>query len=245
MNRKLRNGLVAIGAAVFAPFAANALPVVYTVSSGGLDGARICTTATCSSIKFNYAAPAAPPNAFDPAAGTITLDSTAGTVVFNMTVASGTFLAVGDVPDNGVDEIEFTSLLYSGTLTGATFTPSGPNTVISWGAQQPTPALGITVSGNYEQLLNGGNVNGADAFAVNARASAGTCTLTASNHLTCGFTMGPGGTPTPFQINVGPDATPVSRRVIQTLNVVAVPEPGTALLLTLGVVGIALRGRPR
>ena len=243
MNGNWRSGLVAVGALLFAPFAANALPVVYSVSSGGLDGARICTTATCSSIKFNYAAPAAPPNAFDPAAGTITLDSTAGTVAFNMTVASGTFLAVGDVPDNGVDEIEFTSLLYSGTLTSVTFTPSGPNTVISWGAQQPVG--GTTVSGNYEQLLNGGNVNGADPFAVDARMSAGTCTLTASNHLTCGFTMGPGGSPTPFQINVGPDATPVGRRVIHTLNVVAVPEPGTALLVTLGVIGIALRGRPR
>lgn len=240
MKRNWRNGLVAIGALIFAPFAANALPVVYTISDHGLDGARICTTATCASIKFDYAAPAAPPNAFDPASGTITLDT--GTVAFSISVASGTFLAVGDVPDNGVDEIEFTSLLYSGTLTGATFVPSGLNTLISWAAQQPA---GITVSGNYEQRLDGGNVNGPDAFAVNARVSAGSCLLTASNHLTCGFTMGPGGTPTPFQINVGPDATPVLRRVIQTLNVEAVPEPGTVLLVGLGVVGIALRGRPR
>ncbi len=243
MKRNWRNGLVAIGAMIFAPFAANALPVVYTLSSGGLDGARICTTATCSSVRFEYAAPAAPPNAYDAATGTITLDATAGTVALNISVASGTFLAVLDVPDNGVDEIEFTSLVYSGGLSSATFTPSGPNTVISWGAQQPTG--GVTVAGSYTQLLNGGNVNGPDPVSEYARMSAGTCTLTASNFLTCGFTFGPGGTPSPFEINVGPDATPVARRVIHTLNVVAVPEPGTALLVTLGVVGIALRGRPR
>ena len=242
MNKRLRSGLVAMGAVLLAPFAASALPVVYSLSSGGLDGARICTTNTCSTITFNYAAPAAPPNAYDPAAGTITLDSTAGTVSFSMTVAAGTFLAVGDVPDNGVDEVEFTSLVYTGTLSGVTFTPSGPNTVISWTAQQPA---GITVSGNYEQLLNGGNVNGSDPFGVNARVSAGTCTLDGSNNLVCGFTFGPGGTPTPFQLNIGADASPLSRRVVHTLNVVAVPEPGTIMLLAFGIAGIAMRGRAR
>lgn len=241
MDKMLRSGLVAIGAVLLAPFAASALPVVYSLTSGGLDGARICTTATCSTITFNYAAPAGPPNAYDPAAGTITLDSTAGTVSFSMTVAAGTFLSVA-ANDNGVDEVEFTNLVYTGTLTGVTFTPSGPSTVISWTAQQPT---GITVSGNYEQLLSGNNVNGADPFGVNARVSAGTCTLDASNNLLCGFTFGPGGSPTPFQLNIGADGDLESRRVIHTLNVVAVPEPGTVMLLAVGIAGIAVRGRTR
>jgi hypothetical protein len=243
MIKKFRSGLLTIGALVLAPFAANALPVVYSLSSGGLDGAHICsgtTAATCpTTIEFTYAPPAAPPNAYDPASGTITLDSTAGTVAFSMSVASATFLAVGGVPDNGVDEIEFTSLLYSGTLTGATFTPGTfGSTVISWAPQ----TLTASVSGNYEQLLLGGNVNGVDPFVASARMSAGTCTLTASNFLTCGFILGPGG---PFALNVGPDATPASRRVVHSLNVVAVPEPGTVLLMALGIAGIAMRGRTR
>jgi hypothetical protein len=185
---------------------------------------------------FNYAPPAAPPNAYDAASGTITLDSTAGTVAFNMSVASATFLAAGG-PDNGVDEIDFTNLLYSGTLTGATFAP-GPlgSTVISVAPQ----ALTASVSGSYEQLLLGGNVNGVDPFVANARLSSGSCTLTASNYLTCGFIFGPGG---PFALDVGSDASPLSRRVVHSLNVAAVPEPGTALLIVLGIAGIAVRGR--
>jgi hypothetical protein len=232
-------------ALAIAPFAANAAPVVYSLTSGGLDGAHICSgtsAATCpTTITFNYAAPAGPPNAFDPATGTITLDSTAGTVSFSMGVASSTFLAAGG-PDNGVDEIVFTNVLYAATLSGATFTPVGGDTVISWGAQ--TPGGGNSVSGTYEQLLLGGNVNGPDAFVVGARVSAGTCTLTAAGHLTCGFVFGPGGTPQ-FTLDVGPDATPATRRVVHSLNVAAVPEPGTALLIAFGIAGIAARGRLR
>jgi hypothetical protein len=247
MKISWRSGLVAIGALAlsFAPLAANAAPVVYSLADGGLDGAHICSgtsASTCPSTKtFNYAPPAGPPNAYDAATGTITLDSTAGTVAFNMNVASSTFLSIA-ASDNGVDEIEFTNVTYAATLTGATFTPVAGDTVISWGAQ--TPGGGNSVSGTYEQLLLGGNVNGPDAFVVGARVNAGTCTLTAAGHLTCGFIFGPGGTPQ-FTLDVGPDATPVTRRVVHSLNVVAVPEPGTAVLLILGISGIAMRGRSR
>src|SRR5512134_2693618 len=91
-----------------APIAAQATPVVYTISSGGLDGSHICTgttgaqCVTTSNWRFQYAPPSGPPNAFDPASGTITLDSAAGTVQLSATVVSATFLAIGDVPDNGV-----------------------------------------------------------------------------------------------------------------------------------------------
>jgi hypothetical protein len=243
----MRRTWVALGAGLLcvAPIAASAAPIVYTIADGGLNGSHICTGTTavqCANTtnhRFQYAPPAAPPDAFDPAAGTITLDSTAGTVALSATVASATFLAIGDVADNGVDEVEFTGLSYTVTLSGATFTPDGfGNTIVSWAAQTPIPT---SVSGSYEQLLNGGNVNGPDAFAAIARVSAGTCTLTAANFLTCGFVFGRAG----FSLNVGPDAGPQVRGNVHTLNVVAVPEPGTLLLLGAGVAGIALRRRSR
>ncbi len=228
-------GLLAIGAMLIAPLAASASPVVYSITTNGLDGAHICSSGTnCTGTKtFQYEPPV--PNGLDPASGTITLDSGAGTVAFNISVASATFLAIGDVADNGIDEIEFTTLNYTGTLTGVTFTPSGPDTIISWLPQNVT-----TVTGNYEQLLNGSNVNGADPFSVSANMPTGGCTLTSAGHLTCGFTLGPGG---PFVLPVGSDAYTVNRRIVQTLNVVAVPEPGTAILVALGVASIGLRRR--
>ena len=237
-------GFLAIGVVLIAPLVARASPVVYSIANGGLDGAHMCTSTialNCLSTKtFQYDPPAAPPNAFDPASGTITLDSTAGTVSFSIDVASATFLDTAG-PDNGVDEIEFTNLQYTGTLAGVTFTPSGPDTLIAWAAQNsPTSP---TVTGNYEQLLSGGNVNGPDAFSKVARVNAGQCVLTAAGYLTCGFILGPGGGP--FRLNVGPDATPQSRGVVHSLNVVAVPEPGTAILMALGVAGIGVRRRTR
>jgi hypothetical protein len=243
---RARIGLwVVAGMLAIAPSASRAVPIVYTVTSGGLDGSVICTGTTavqCANTanhRFTYAPPAAPPNAFDPASGTITFDSAAGTVSVSLTVASATFLAIGDVPDNGVDEVEFTSLAYTFGLSGVTFTPDGfGNTIVSWAAQTPGAT---SVAGSYEQILNGGNVNGPDAFAVIARVSAGTCTITAANAATCGFVLGRGG----FSLNVGPDSTPQSRGVIHTLNVVAVPEPGTALLVGLGVSLVGLRRRSR
>lgn len=236
MKMRSWRGFLAIGAVLIAPLAASATPVVYTITTDGLDGAHICTNVAgnCTGTKtFQYAPPVS--NGLDPATGTITLDSSAGTVAFNISVASATFLAIGDVADNGVDEIEFTTLNYTGTLTGVSFTPSGPNTTISWTAQTIA-----TVTGSYEQLLNGGNVNGPDAFSKPARMNAGGCTLTSFGNLTCGFILGPGG---PFDLSVGPDATPVTRRVVHTLNVAAVPEPSTAILMALGVAAIGLRRR--
>jgi hypothetical protein len=243
MTRRSWGWLIA-GLLCTAPLSVQALPVVYTISSGGLSGSHLCTGTTqaqCTNTanwRFQYAPPSPPPNAHDPASGTITLDSAAGTVALSATVASGTFLDISG-PDNGVDEIEFTGLSYTVTLTGATFTPDGfGNTTISWLAQTP----GVTsVAGSYEQLLAGGNVNGPDPFSAIARVSAGTCTLTSVNTLVCGFIFGRSG----FSLNVGPDATPQSRGVVHTINVVAVPEPGTALLLGLGVVGVALRRNRR
>ena len=237
MMKSWRGCFLAIGVAVIAPLAANASPVVYSITTDGLDGAHICSSAaSCLTTKtFQYAPPVA--NGSDPASGSITLDSAAGTVAFNVSVASATFLAIGDVPDNGVDEIEFTTLNYTGTLTGVAFTPSGPNTTISWTAQTIA-----TVTGNYEQLLNGGNVNGADAFIETARVSAGLCTLTSFGHLTCGFVFGTGG---PFELPVGSDALTVNRRIVHSLNVVTVPEPGTAILVALGVAGMGVRSRKR
>jgi hypothetical protein len=120
---------------------------------------------------------------------------------------------------------------YSATLN---VSPLGPQWQVDAGQT-------VTISGTYEQLLASGTVVGPTGFNVTTNVSSGLCGVF-GNVLTCGFDFGSGGTPG-FTLGIG--ATPQNRRWIHTFNVVGVPEPGTAGLLLLGFVGMALRGRGR
>ena len=54
--------------------------------------------------------------------------------------------------------------------------------------------------------------------------------------MTCGFIFGPGKTSLPI------GSSPQNRKLVNVFNVVTtIPEPGTGLLLTLGLVGLATR----
>jgi hypothetical protein len=233
MRRTVRIGLVLALAIGLAPVAAQANPIVFTLTDGGIDAGFGCTTnAGCiggSPVSFQYAPPGA---GFDAASGTITIDTVAETITVAISIASATFLDTAGAV-NGVDEIEFTTVSYSGTLTYTNFS----GVFVVDGSTQT-----VTISGTQEQLLAGGNVVGPAGFVRTANVTAGQCTIVnPGSTVTCGFDFGPGPTPG-FNLGIGA-ISPVNRKFIHTFNVVGVPEPGTAGLLLLGFVGMALRQR--
>jgi hypothetical protein len=218
----LAGSLALLGLAAL-PQGARAVPVVYTINDGGVDNGFICTTGAgpCGSTQtlYTYSGPV------DLASGTITLDSAAGTVAYAISVAGPIDFA------SGGNQVDFTSMSYAGTITGAVFTPQAGGTLITWSSQIPT---GSAVSGTTAESPGAGG----GAFGpLAARMSAGQCFLTAAGDLTCGFIVGPGG------------FTPVSifgtnRRVVHVMNVVA-PEPGAIGLFLLGLTGLGLFARRR
>jgi hypothetical protein len=218
----LTGSLVALGLASL-PVGARAVPVAYTIASGGVDNGFICTTTpgacTSSNTLYTYSGP------LDPAGGTITLDSTAGTVAYAISVAGPIDFA------SGGNQVDFTSMTYSGTINSVGFAAQSGGTLITWNAQLPT---GSAVSGTTAETPGAGG----GAFGpLASRVSAGQCFLTSADDLTCGFIFGPGGF-TPVSI------FGVNRRVVHVLNVNA-PEPGVVGLLLMGLAGIAVVGRRR
>jgi hypothetical protein len=215
------------------PLAVQASPIVFTVSDGGLDSGFGCTTnAGCiggSPISFQYAPPG---SGFSAATGTITIDTVAETITVALAISSATFLDTAG-PVNGIDEIEFTTVSYSGTLTYTNFS----GIFVVDGSTQT-----VSISGTQEQLLAGGTVVGPAGFVRTANVTSGQCTIVnPGSTVTCGFDFGPGPTPG-FNLGIGA-VSPVNRKFIHTFDVVGVPEPGTAGLLLIGFVGMALRQR--
>ena len=137
----------------------------------------------------------------------------------------------GNDGSNGIDEVDFTSVSYtSGTLT---VVPAGG------GIYNVAAGQTVTVAGSYTQRLGGGVVVGSTPFSVTATVSSGQC-LEINSSLSCGFDFGSGGI---FQLGIG--TVPQNRRFLHTFNVIAAPEPGTLVMLGVGVAGIALRRRSR
>ena len=215
--RALRNlalaALLALTALAARPAAALVLPL--TVSGGGIDLSRTCTTASCGTAIWTDT------NLWA-ASGTVSIDTVGLTLTLAISVPTFT---IGGAVDNGVTSLTLTNTTYNATVPISISGPIGGLTTYTIGAAQTAVVDPASVS------EVGGGVT--DPIFGTTRVT-GSCGLLADNTGQCGFTFGGTGLVMP---------APLSRALRQTMNLAVVPEPGTALLVVSGLLGIAWASR--
>lgn len=181
-------------------------------SNSGLDQGQGCTSTIClPSASYTLAASA-------PVSGT--LDIAAGSLTFNIQLASATFNAVGG-SDGGVTSVTFSSVTYSGSVAVALNGSNNYDVVAGQGA---------SVSGT----LTPAGAGSASAINLANVLVTGVCSGTPGSSLQCGLIFGAPNFTTSVNGN-----TRYFRHTVDAFAVV--PEPGTALLMGLGLIGLAAR----
>jgi hypothetical protein len=218
MLRKFLLGIIA-GLALAQP--ASATIISLSVSSGGIDSQRTCKGTACSGTGTNAVVWTS--GALFPATGTVSIDTVALTLTLSLSVVTS---SIGGAIDNTI------TLL---TLAGTTYTATVPITISGplGGVTSYTISAGQTA--NVDPTLVTEDVGGGSSNPnfLAARVT-GQCGLLVDNTGQCGFTFGRVGLQMP---------APLSRYLEQTLDMGVVPEPGTLLLLALGLSGLVWTGR--
>lgn len=194
---------------------AEALILPLSVSGGGVDLSRTCTSTSCGTAIWTDAH-------LWPASGTVTIDTAGLTLTLALSVPT---FGIGGAADNGVTAL---------TLTDTTYTATVPITVAGpvGGVTSYVIAAGQTAVVDPTAVLQTGG--GASDPVFGAVRITGQCGLLADNTGQCGFTFGGTGLLMP---------APLSRPLRQTLNLTMVPEPGTLVLVVAGLLGFAASER--
>jgi hypothetical protein len=177
-----------------------------SVTAANLGGGVGCADAACTDPRLGLSSSAS---------GTGTLTLGGGSLTFNIVLPLSTFLP-GGPDDNGVTQLDFVTVTYSGTATVSTV---GTKSTITDGS--------ASISGT--QTPTGAGTSG--PFFVADSLLAGMCNATGGN-ITCGFIFQPSND---FNFVINGQ----TRWFTHTMNL-TVPEPSTGVLLGAGLIILAL-----
>jgi hypothetical protein len=198
------------------------------ISGGGFDQALGCADVFCGAsqtLEFDSSG-----GSVAAVSGTIEIDTSALTLSFSLSVVELSLVPVVGPDDNGAEKVVLTDTSYS--ATGLSLLDLGLSFVIG-------PGQTAMVSGTQTQI----GASGATPFTAPDARVGGSCFDTsggAASSLSCGLSFGQAN----FSFDVG-DSAPETRYFQTTANILAVPEPTTAAMMGLALLGIAAAGRRR
>lgn len=184
------------------------------VSTASIGGGKGCLDAACASQRLSWSLSAG--------SGSGTLGLSGTTLIFSISLPSSTFLPTTGPNDNGVTQLVFTNTTYAGTATLLN---------LGFGAYSIT---GGTASISGTQTPTGAGVAG--PFSALSSLLSGSCFDSGPLGVTCGIIFSASND---FNFAVNGQ----TRYFTHTLNVTAVPEPTTAMLVLAGLFGLGLTGR--
>ena len=229
---RFRLFLVSLFSAVLLSGSASALTTTYFVLNNGLGldqghaclssaGSGLCATEQKFSIDSTFAV-----------GGSFTFDDVLNTVDIDLTLATATMTGGHD----GVSEVVFTNVNY--VVAGMSIFNSG-------GQLFGTSQTSGSITGNYEQTDGISTLVGPTAIApMSSVFTAFSCSNVNVPGALCGLTVG--ALLRDFNLDVGTTGSGDAFDFVHTFNFsVAIPEPGTASLLALGLLTLGLRRHRR